>query len=199
MVPVPLRGADAEAGRHLDHAVALPPADLRDHAGRCQGRLPLSQQCARTDGGAGARFRQLPACATCSATLPSSRPPIFSSARTASCTRRSPNGTFLAGITRQRVIKLLRGAGVTVVEGDAALQRFRDRRRDLLVRQLLQGDAGGPDRRPLAAARSALSQGARAVLGICARVTRKAWAPTTQMTVAAQCCLRRREGQKIRD
>jgi branched-chain amino acid aminotransferase len=29
----------------------------------------------------------------------------------------APNGTFLAGITRQRTIKLLRDAGVTVVEG----------------------------------------------------------------------------------
>ena len=29
----------------------------------------------------------------------------------------APNGTFLNGITRQRVIRLLRGAGVTVVEG----------------------------------------------------------------------------------
>jgi branched-chain amino acid aminotransferase len=34
-----------------------------------------------------------------------------------------PNGTFLNGITRQRVIKLLRGAGVTVVE---ATLRYRD-------------------------------------------------------------------------
>jgi branched-chain amino acid aminotransferase len=29
----------------------------------------------------------------------------------------APNGTFLAGITRARVIGLLRGAGLTVVEG----------------------------------------------------------------------------------
>jgi branched-chain amino acid aminotransferase len=28
-----------------------------------------------------------------------------------------PNGTFLNGITRQRVIKLLRGAGLAVIEG----------------------------------------------------------------------------------
>lgn len=34
-----------------------------------------------------------------------------------------PNGTFLNGITRQRVIKLLRGAGVTVVE---TTLRYRD-------------------------------------------------------------------------
>lgn len=34
-----------------------------------------------------------------------------------------PNGTFLNGITRQRVIKLLRGAGVTVTE---TVMRYRD-------------------------------------------------------------------------
>jgi branched-chain amino acid aminotransferase len=34
-----------------------------------------------------------------------------------------PNGTFLNGITRQRVIKLLRGAGVTVTE---TVMKYRD-------------------------------------------------------------------------
>ncbi len=34
------------------------------------------------------------------------------------------NGTFLAGITRQRVIGLLRGAGVTVVEKTLTYQDF---------------------------------------------------------------------------
>jgi branched-chain amino acid aminotransferase len=35
------------------------------------------------------------------------------------------NGTFLAGITRQRVIGLLRGAGVTVVEKTLTYQDFK--------------------------------------------------------------------------
>jgi len=36
-----------------------------------------------------------------------------------------PNGTFLAGITRQRVIQLLRGAGVSVVEKALSYQDFK--------------------------------------------------------------------------
>lgn len=36
-----------------------------------------------------------------------------------------PNGTFLDGITRQRVIKLLRGAGVTVVEKTLTYKDFQ--------------------------------------------------------------------------
>ncbi len=36
-----------------------------------------------------------------------------------------PNGTFLNGVTRQRVIKLLREAGVTVYEGTLTLDDFR--------------------------------------------------------------------------
>ena len=63
-------------------------------------------------------------CATCWATSPSSPPPTSSWARTASCSRRVPNGTFLNGITRQRVIGLLREAGVTVVETTLRYQDF---------------------------------------------------------------------------
>ena len=36
----------------------------------------------------------------------------------------APNGTFLNGITRQRVIDLLRGDGVTVVEDDLSYAGF---------------------------------------------------------------------------
>ena len=36
-----------------------------------------------------------------------------------------PNGTFLDGITRQRVIKLLRGAGVSVVEKTLTYKDFQ--------------------------------------------------------------------------
>jgi len=38
----------------------------------------------------------------------------------------SPNGTFLSGITRARVIGLLRGDGVTVVEKPLAYEDFLD-------------------------------------------------------------------------
>lgn len=37
----------------------------------------------------------------------------------------APNGTFLNGITRQRIIKLLRGAGVEVVETQLGVEDFR--------------------------------------------------------------------------
>ncbi len=55
-----LRHADAQARRLLDHAVAVPPADHRDRAGRRQGRLPLSEQRAGDARGEVARLRQLP-------------------------------------------------------------------------------------------------------------------------------------------
>jgi len=37
-----------------------------------------------------------------------------------------PNGTFLAGITRQRVIKLLRAAGIEVIETTLRYQEFEN-------------------------------------------------------------------------
>ena len=80
------------------------------------------------------------------------------------------NGTFLCGITRHRTIKLLRDAGVTVVEGSFRYSDFESRGRDLLHRQLLQADARRAHRRSLAAARAVLSQGAQALLGLRAQL-----------------------------
>ena len=68
-----------------------------------------------------------------------------------------PNGTFLNGITRQRIIKLMREAGISVVESRAALCRLRGRRRDFRHRQCLEGAADHTHRRARIAARPALS------------------------------------------
>ena len=43
MVPHALRGTDAPGGRLFHHAVALSQAEHGMHAGRCQGRLSLSE------------------------------------------------------------------------------------------------------------------------------------------------------------
>ena len=51
------------------------------------------------------------------ATSPRPPRPTSSWSATAWCRRRSPNGTFLAGITRARVIGLLRADGVEVRRG----------------------------------------------------------------------------------
>ena len=78
LVPLHLCRAVSASRGHRDHAVAVPAADARMRSARRQGRLPLSEQCARLDRGARARLRQLPDCATCSAMSPSSAPPISS-------------------------------------------------------------------------------------------------------------------------
>jgi hypothetical protein len=68
------------------------------------------------------------------------------------------NGSFLNGVTRQRVLKLLREDGKRdATRGDAELRRFRRSRRDFRDRQFRQGDAGAPHRaaRPAAGAVSA--------------------------------------------
>ncbi len=58
-----------------------------------------------------------------------------------------PNGTFLNGITRQRLIKLLRADGVSVVETVLRYRGLRERRRDFRDRQRVQGAADHPHRR----------------------------------------------------
>ncbi len=63
----------------------------------------------------------------------------------------APNGTFLNGITRQRVIGLLRADGVTVVEKTLQISGFSERRRNFLQRQFRESRADHPDRRPAAA------------------------------------------------
>ena len=83
----------------------------------------------------------------------------------------APNGTFLNGITRQRVIELLRSDGVTVVEKTLNYERFPARRRDFLQRQLRKGGSGDPDRRSVTAARAVLQPRAEIILGVCSQLT----------------------------
>ena len=77
------------------------------------------------------------------------------------------NGTFLNGVTRQRVLQLLRGDGKDAREATLELCRFRRGGRDFRRRQFRQGDAGPAHRRTGPAAGPLLSPRARALLGIC--------------------------------
>ena len=159
------------AERRGHHPVAVPPADDGERPGGLQGGLSLSEQFARADRSAGAGFRQLPAARharQCRGVRQFERVHgadgvVYTPA---------PNGTFLNGITRQRVIDLLRGDGVTVVEADLDLSRFPACRRNFLKRQFRQGGARDPDRRSVAAAGTVLPAGTQAVLGLCPRLTR---------------------------
>ena len=69
-----------------------------------------------------------------------------------------PNGTFLNGITRQRVIKLMREAGISVVETDAAIRAISRRADEIFATgNASKVHAGHPHRRARAAARPACS------------------------------------------
>ena len=87
------------------------------------------------------------------------------------------NGCFLDGITRRRVIGLLRDNGVTVRERPILPSELAIGRRGFLHRQLRQGAAVQPDRGSRPSAGAALHDGARPLLGLCPCVTR--WPPTT--------------------
>ena len=90
----------------------------------------------------------------------------------------APNRSFLAGITRRRVIGLLREAGVEVQETMLKVAGFPRRRRDFLHRQLFEGRADHAHRGPHAAARSAAREGTEALLGLGACLISKRCKPT---------------------
>ena len=77
-----------------------------------------------------------------------------------------PNGTFLNGITRQRVITLLREAGVEVVERTIAVVRAGRGGRDLRNRQSRQGSAVPPLRGHDIRRRTDGRESPRTVLGV---------------------------------
>ena len=79
------------------------------------------------------------------------------------------NGTFLDGITRQRVIKLLRDDGVNVVETRLRYGDFETADEIFAIGQSPQGAAGDADRRPRAAARPDVQESPRPLLGLRAR------------------------------
>ena len=83
------------------------------------------------------------------------------------------NGTFLSGITRHRTIKLMRDAGVTVIEGSFRYSDFENADEIFSTGNYSQADADHPHRRSLAAARAVLPQGARALLGLRAQLRRR--------------------------
>ena len=108
----PVRGADAGAGRLFGHEVELSPPDARIDADRFEGGLPLSRTtpacCARP------RQRGFDNALVCDAlgnVAETATSNVFM-AKDGVVYTPAPNGTFLNGITRQRVIELLRDDGV---------------------------------------------------------------------------------------
>src|SRR5271166_1520622 len=159
------RGGAAGADGRFDHPLGLYEAARGHHADRRQGRLPLSQQCARAARGAGARLRQL------------------SPLRHARKRRRARDRERVHGQGWRRLdadgernvpqrrhpparsqIAARRRRGCA--RSDLALFRLRRGRRNLRCRQFRQGDAGPPHRRTRPAARAVLSPRPSALLGI---------------------------------
>ena len=113
-----------------------------------------------------ARLRQLPDVRHARAMSPSSPTPTCSWPRMASSTRRRRTAHSSTASRASASSSCCATPASTVVERHVALSRLRNRRRDILHRQLLEGHAGHPHRRAFAAAGPVLSQGARALLGV---------------------------------
>ena len=111
LLPLPLRGAAAGAGRLVDDEVALPPPDARIDADRFQGRLPLSEQRPALREARPRGFDNALVCDALGNVAETTTANVFM-AKDGVVHTPAPNGTFLNGITRQRVIQLLRDDGV---------------------------------------------------------------------------------------
>ncbi len=112
---LPVRGADAGARRPVGDGDPLPPADDRVDADRRQGGLPLSEQRPGAARRQEPRFDNALVCDALGNVAETATSNVFM-AKDGVVKTPIPNGTFLNGITRQRVIKLLRDDGVAVEE-----------------------------------------------------------------------------------
>ena len=177
----PIRNRPAGAcasSRRRCRSRAASRSRCRPSAGRPLNRMPV-------DAKAGASIPTMPArssrreraastiacCATCSAMSPRLGTANVFMAKDGVVYTPAPNGTFLNGITRQRMIKLLRDDGVTVVEKHLRYRRFPGADEIFSTGNFSKVIAGHPHRRARAAAGPVLPQGARALLGIRPRVS----------------------------
>ena len=162
-----LRRADAPAGGLLDHAVAVPPAEQDSAPVDAKAGCLYPNNARAHVRGEFARLRQLRRARPrrqCRRARQfqcvhgQGRRRVHADAERHVSRRHHPPARDQAAARRRH-----NGGG-----NSDALCRFRNRRRDFLVRQLFQGDADQPHRRARIAARPALPQGARALLGLCA-------------------------------
>ena len=113
---LPVRGADADPRRPAPHPRELPPPDPRIDADRRQGGLPLPEQRPRLREAQAKGFDNALVCDALGNVAETGTSNVFM-ARDGAVMTPAANGTFLNGITRQRVIRLLRDEGVPVIEG----------------------------------------------------------------------------------
>ena len=93
----------ATADRLHHHDDAFSPPDARGDAGQCQGGLPLSEQRPHDARGQGEGFHNALVCDTLGNVAELATSNVFM-VRGGEVFTPVPNGTFLDGITRQRVI-----------------------------------------------------------------------------------------------
>ena len=123
VLPVALRGADAGAGRSLGDEVELPAADARIHADGFEGRrlYPNNARALREAKAKG--FDNALVCDALGNVAETATSNVFM-AKDGVVYTPAPNGTFLNGITRQRVIQLLRDDGVAGGRGAPCATRI---------------------------------------------------------------------------